>query len=43
MKQRSPTFQLFRFLLDVKTFHPKGFFIIQYKNYKSNLDKTVNI
>ena len=39
MKQRSPTSQMFRFLLDVQTFHPTGFFSVQYKNNKSKPGK----
>ena len=34
MKQRSPTSQMFRFLLNVQTFYPTGFFIVQYKKNK---------
>ena len=43
MKQRSPTSQMFRFLLNVQMFYPTGFFIVQYKKNKTNLDKIFNI
>ena len=39
MKQRSPTSQMFRFLLDVQTFHPTGFFSVQHKNNNSKPEK----